>query len=48
MSRFPNRPCPGDYKGNHFWERVGFQDGFLIWQCSQCRCCFKEAVKFIE
>lgn len=48
MVKFPENPCSWDYKGKHYWERRGFQDGDVIWQCTQCYIGFKERIKFIE
>lgn len=39
--------CPRDYKGHHYWERIGCQKGMIIYQCSQCRKCAYEDIIII-
>ena len=46
--------CEGDYKGKHFWEKLGiiFPSNvitpLLVWRCSQCGKCVKEELEFIS
>ena len=28
----------------HFWNRIGFQDGDIIYQCEHCYCGTKETI----
>ena len=30
--------CESDYKGTHFWRRIGiYRDDYILYQCQQCR-----------
>lgn len=39
--------CNKDYNNRHHWEKVGIKGDIIIYQCSQCRLCAYEKIKFI-
>lgn len=50
--RAMNTVCEKDYKGNHYWEKIGVDRDragvrYLIRQCSQCGKCISEELDFI-
>ena len=39
--------CLHDYKNHHYWEKVGVENGKIVYQCSQCRKCSYEEINMI-
>lgn len=39
--------CPKDYKGHHYWHKIGCDNGRIIYQCFQCRKCAYEKIEII-
>jgi hypothetical protein len=45
--------CEKDYKGHHYWEKLGVLwnragSVFLMWRCSQCQKCVSEELEFLK
>jgi hypothetical protein len=40
--------CQKDAKNRHYWERIGCDAGFIIYQCSQCNFCVRRRICFLE
>ena len=47
-NELPVGDCKKDYKGSHYWEKIGIEKGYLFWRCTQCRLFFKERMKFYK
>ena len=46
-----NSKCGDDYKGRHFWQKLGVvnlpQTIGLVWRCSQCQKCIVEELEVL-
>ena len=40
--------CEKDCSHRHYWERVGIEEGFVYYYCTQCKLYMREIMYFVE
>jgi len=40
--------CENDIQNFHCWERIGIDNGHIIYKCIQCKKCYREKIKYVK